>query len=813
MFASCKNDVDKMSSNEGVIDINVNATNNTVEEVDSRALSGIPDVGNFTLELKNSKEELVKTWERFSDFVPISVGVDSYIISAFYGDKTLEGFDALSYYGSTEVQVNENQNTEASIVCTINKALVSISYTDAFKNYFSDYSAYIETSVQGRKIEYIKTESRSAYFVPGDLKVFLLVERNGVNGEIKLNPKNFTAQAQTEYRLTMDVDASTATLRIIFNDNPANVENVEINISDSSLNSDPPVIMSTGFENGVEKEVLESSLYSDKLQMFLNAQAGLSSCSMEIQSDYLTSLGWPSSLELTNITVEQKALIEASNLKLLGFGENKEKMAVIDFASFISNLACVSEGDEIHTFTVTATDNLTKVSEPVVLKIKTRNNKFSFTRTDTPVPYFTSEVGFDMTLEGDQNAVSFEEFVSGSYAKIDPSRISITPQEGSINSKVVINYPSPLVDTESEMKVKATINNKSKEVIFRVDAPELTLSLKNGDADVWATKAYLNVAVSAEGSLDDNSANTYEILYKNEGNWEKWPNQVFDGNSEIVLTGLNHNMLYTVCAVKTNNSEIVSASSEIEFTTEEKRQIPNSGFEDWYYTRPSGVEYWEVWYACKNGESPIWNTMNELTTSEGGSSGGAFNSNRNAYRYNANSGTIKTEGNGGGFAALIRAVGWGKGNNAVGSANAKYGTVGELYLGSYNPSTKLPDYSGIEFKSRPTSVRFDYMYYPGKGGDQCYIEVILVNNDSGESTEVGKVLWRDGTNIGSWTNKELDIEYYNEKLKPSRLIVKFKSGDKSGNDSFVTVPNFGNLDNGEYVGSQLYIDNVELIYE
>ncbi len=60
----------------------------------------------------------------------------------------------------------------------------------------------------------------------------------------------------------------------------------------------------------------------------------------------------------------------------------------------------------------------------------------------------------------------------------------------------------------------------------------------------------------------------------------------------------------------------------------------------------------------------------------------------------------------------------------------------------------------------------------------------------------------------------VEIEY-NENansLKPTHIYILFKSGDKSDNSSFVTVPSFGNLSNGEYVGSQLFIDDIELIY-
>ena len=70
--------------------------------------------------------------------------------------------------------------------------------------------------------------------------------------------------------------------------------------------------------------------------------------------------------------------------------------------------------------------------------------------------------------------------------------------------------------------------------------------------------------------------------------------------------------------------------------------------------------------------------MNLLTTSTKG-----------RYRYNSNSGTIRTDGKTSGYAAQIRAVGWGNGNTAAGGlSKCENATVGELYIGHYDSNTQ-----------------------------------------------------------------------------------------------------------------------------
>ena len=85
-------------------------------------------------------------------------------------------------------------------------------------------------------------------------------------------------------------------------------------------------------------------------------------------------------------------------------------------------------------------------------------------------------------------------------------------------------------------------------------------------------------------------------------------------------------------------------------------------------------------------------TVNIITTSEGGDNDNALSGNRNAFAYNAISGTISTDDcYSGEKAALIRTVGWGAGNSAAASSwgsgfgTCKNVTAGELFLGTLNP--------------------------------------------------------------------------------------------------------------------------------
>ncbi|WP_278569287.1 hypothetical protein [Phocaeicola coprophilus] len=90
-----------------------------------------------------------------------------------------------------------------------------------------------------------------------------------------------------------------------------------------------------------------------------------------------------------------------------------------------------------------------------------------------------------------------------------------------------------------------------------------------------------------------------------------------------------------------------------------------------------------------------------------------------------------------------------------------------------------------------------------------------MNKQGDVATEIGRGLLRKGDSVQEWSSTSVDIVYTEEgkKLKATNMYIVFKSGDKSDNSSFNTVPSFANLSNGEYVGSEFFVDNIVLNYE
>lgn len=211
---------------------------------------------------------------------------------------------------------------------------------------------------------------------------------------------------------------------------------------------------------------------------------------------------------------------------------------------------------------------------------------------------------------------------------------------------------------------------------------------------------------------------------------------------------------------------------------------------------------------------PGWATLNELTADDCGAT---------TYAYNSRSGTRPTGTHDSrylklsddavsGTALWLGTVSWGQGGTTY---SPKHITPAELFLGMLDNVNRDKDTAdknyGIAFNSHPTAITFFYKY-TAYGSDGAVAEIALYNED----TLLGEGRAKYG-NQGNWTQQTLELTYDQDESKlelmPNKLVVKFASGESTEAER-VTISTFlGAITNCFYTGSQLWLDEIALVYD
>lgn len=337
--------------------------------------------------------------------------------------------------------------------------------------------------------------------------------------------------------------------------------------------------------------------------------------------------------------------------------------------------------------------------------------------------------------------------------------------------------------------------------------------------DVWSKSASLVVDVAA----GDPQKAEVEVSYDNGNTWTKpTADKVVNGSEvQIKVDNLNSGVNLLVrpyMGVRKGTSKPI--------TTETPLQLPNSDFEVWYSEKTdvngkpitSNVNkvYWDKYFPWNaNGSLKAWDTMNRKTTQIGGSPTLFLGLPTAPYvgcKYDANSGTIPTtDKHSGKYAALIRSVGWGY-NSAANTAPEKT-DAGLLYVGSYDGISQSP-ILGIAFTSRPTALTFYSKYQPKNADDKFIARVVVMD-------ATGSVIAQNALNVeecgasSSYSMKRIELDYSNlSGGKAAKMYILFQSGTMlEKNSTDFSYPSFGNLSDGEFLGAQLFVDDVTLIYE
>lgn len=816
MLSSCSDDWGVNKAGSGYISPVVGIDTETV--VSRSADSETATVGSRAAEVTAADLSLRLTsadgsnsweWPTVADFpADKEFAIGEYTLEAFYGDVNEEGFDCPAYFGSQNLLVADGQTTKLGLTASMAKSMVTIKYTDAFTGYMADWNA----SVNG--IAYAKEEARPVYVKPGDVSIKISVTKpNGLTASFALD--NVSTKARYHYTVTVDVNngnVGDAELKVTFDDN-MDTEDVVIDLSDKLLSAPAPIVTPEGFEPETPVEVVEGIVSDKKMSMTLVARAGLKGVTLATSSATLIKQGWPEQIDLMAADDAQKALLTSLGLDVLGLWKTPGEMAVVDFSGVTKNLKTVAGDNNVTTFTLTVKDKLMRESEAATLTINTEEAVLELAKAgDFYEPGATLDVklGFNGGSVKENVTIEYKNPIANVWRALEIVKVSEAVSRSMYDYTVTIATP----EYDGDLSLRAKCGSKVSNELTVGMAPFV---IEADDLNVFATGAYVTV-VGAQG-YEAPALNDIAFIAKKDGESSySAVSHTMEDNGYAHITGLEPNSDYLL---KVRIDGIGSKATAIH--TEAATQLENGNLDDWSYQQGNSNNHWGI-YTLSG-----WDTMNLLTTSEGGSYDTNYlgqTTDNGGAGYRAKSGTIETEESVSGKAALIQTVGWGKANGLdysgraglLGTQRVEYPlrcdntTPGELYLGEYNKDTTEPDY-GITFSSRPAALSFMYKYIPKNEADWGIAEIHVIDQNGAVIAEKQVTLAK----ADEYTSLNIELEYGLGMKKAAKLQVTFKStGNESClpfNDDNFDYPSNKPLTTAEgFIGSKLYVDDIQLIY-
>ncbi len=328
--------------------------------------------------------------------------------------------------------------------------------------------------------------------------------------------------------------------------------------------------------------------------------------------------------------------------------------------------------------------------------------------------------------------------------------------------------------------VVATAYTRSNDALsYKLITTKIDPDLVVYPGNIW-TKEFTPTPVCASGNESLFNKNVSFEYSKDGGNsWIASP-------KNEAITGLNPGETYKVRSVCLG---LVSDAKEVK--TYPQIALENGGLEGAYISKGNdnklAVDFGSlyVW--------PSWATVNELTCENAKGAARSFNS-RSGSRPSSEIPKVST----GEKSVWISTIGYG-----YGSKTYKKVSPGELFLGTYN-------IKGIDFCSHPTGLNFYYKYAPFKG-DKSDIYIQVLNDE----TVLGEGTLQEVETISEYKNFTINIVYNSQNIEliPNKLIVVFKSGFNKEVEQRGEAGLFIKYENPAFRGSELYIDDISLIYD
>jgi hypothetical protein len=811
----------------------------------SRAVQAIT-VNDLRLDLTSSDGSYTKSWNSIADFDNDQLfSVGSYTMSASYGALDQEGFESPYYYGESTFSVLENKVTNVSLTAQLANSMVTIEYTDAFKDYFTDYSMQLHAE-GGDYIDYASDETRPAYLRPGQVTIIANVTKpNGLSAA--LEAAKFTAVARHHYTVTVDVNngqAGDAEMSISFDD-LVDQEEVVIDLSDELMSSPAPRLSYEGFEADKTYTLVDGMGADIEPEFTIIARGGISAVTLTTESATLIEQGWPAEVDLVSATDSQKTKLKSMGLDALGVFNNVDQIASVNLSNVLSYIRYSEGSNNTTKFTLIVKDKLGKVTEPINLIFDCEAVELTLSDPSTLANY-SGDLDVYVTYNGTDLAKNVTFQTKNERGMWDNATINSVTAVSRSGNTYLVNLTVPATDEDVVLRAVCGSTTASQTLtIARTDTP---YNLSVADNNVYGSYVIADIQ-DADGQSATLPSGA-KIVVSTDGSTYSTATSSVDGTT-VTISGLTPATKY-YAMVKNGD-----ATKAVSFTTESALVVPNGDFETLTQTLSetdmlqggqwsiSAGVYYDNTLSYTISEPTGWSSVNAKTTS--GSTRNSWfvvpSTLNTSLTWTSTVPGLKLVGTGkgsdtpeslkdlpvksGSNAMLIRNVAWAANGTRPDkwlktgiSTTEYYGhnepdessltkSAGKLFLGSYSYSSGTETFNeGVSFTSRPTALKGYYTYANASEDttEKAVVKVTLLNG----STVVGSGSIELSA-VSSYTQFTVPVKYSKNAAKATSLRIMICSSNHSDESAIKTDVYNYRYESARH-GAELVVDNLSFTY-
>lgn len=863
-LSGCKDDKNGPSAHMGKVRLSLSADTTSLKKgIHSSVTKAVSDefadfltVDDYRI-LVVAGTDTAKQYDRF-DKMPAEFELPegTYSLIASKGNNLPAEYENPYFEGSTDFTVKEGMSSPLDVTCSLGNTRIMAEYTDDFKEAYSEYTVLLSSANTTADFEIAKGETRPAY---------MQVAKDGTDVAVGIRLKKVNAQEEKTYYVPNAIKMERRqNVRLIFKTDGEALEGIGLDVMlDDSLATqsfttkipdfmwqqfEKPTLSADGFVDG-EKLRVKTTVFDDDLRVGFVMRGGVNS---------LVVKHWKGDAEDDAEIIDLVAEPEKAKEKYFSWMVNENEFAPLKgtkagyliLKNAIKSLKADKDKSIEYHYKFYGKDNTGK---------EYPTNEINLTIIVEPAgaPFIQDFELPSEIVEGDE-LESMVETILAAEGEINEDKTTLTIEsdgkEPSTYHLMKIEDRKAMYEThgigiEIEAKTKLQMvflkpftaflsalkeggnrsytyklhlednNGKAVEVTktILVKAPVFNLASTEGDA--FAKRIILRSDL-----IEGNKKNLCFQYKEGSNDWSDFPDLKLKpgGESQWVdtLRNLSPDTEYSIRAVY-NKERIYKRVSEVKtLKTEIIETIPNGDFEEQWTSRTiggmtNGANIFVSTVSLTSHTPNYWADVNVKTFSGIRVTFGVLST------YNSVPSTMKNEGKTG-SGVRLRTVGWDNGaGNTV--SICYHAAAGKLFLGSYsyNHDSNRDTYNyGIPFTSRPSLVKAHYKYSPVKG-DSFKAWAVVLNREGGTETVIGRGELVNGDNNSDWTEMSFKINYTDKIKKATHMYIVFSSSagcsdnESEETNNLKSYLNLGTEVDGftHHEGSNLYIDNVELIYE